>query len=163
MAGSSGEPRNIPPRCALTAIGLRASRHRTPAVTMKRTRIASERLICVQDNACWQKTSEQRAGLKCEMLALVPGGVAMRSRGILTLLLLFLSVLLSAQDNKVFYFPKPVARTPWQAPMKPVTRLADVKARHHGEPSWREEVVHDENTRAFLVQEPVGARRERTL
>ncbi len=60
----------------------------------------------------------------------------MRSRRKLTLLLLFLPVLLSAQDNRVFYFPKPVERTPWQPPMKPVTRLADVKARHKGEPSW---------------------------
>ena len=47
--------------------------------------------------------------------------------------------------------------------MKPVTRLADVKARHQGEPSWREAVIHDENSRAFLVQEPPGTKRERTL
>ena len=87
----------------------------------------------------------------------------MPSTRTLTLSLLVLPALLSAQDNRVFYFPKPVARTPWQAPMKPVTRLADVKARHAGERSWREPVIHDENSRAFLVQEPVGARRERTL
>ena len=89
----------------------------------------------------------------------------MRSRRILTLSLLVLPALLSAQDqdNRVFYFPKPVARTPWQPPMKPVTRLADVRARHRGEQSWRELVVHDENSRAFLVQEPVGARHERKL
>jgi mannose-6-phosphate isomerase-like protein (cupin superfamily) len=87
----------------------------------------------------------------------------MRRTRTLTLSLLFLPALLSAQDNRVFYFPKPVARTPWQPPMKPVTRLADVKARHRGEHTWREPVIHDENSRAFLVQEPVGARRERTL
>ena len=56
----------------------------------------------------------------------------MRSRRKLTLLLLFVPVLLSAQDNRVFYFPKPVARTPWQPPMKPVTRLADVKGQASG-------------------------------
>jgi mannose-6-phosphate isomerase-like protein (cupin superfamily) len=87
----------------------------------------------------------------------------MRSRGILTLSLLFLPALVFAQDNRVFYFPKPVARTSWQPPMKPVTRLADVKAKHPGEPSWREPVIRDENTLAFLVQEPAGARHERKL
>ena len=59
----------------------------------------------------------------------------MRIRRTSTLWLLFLPALLSAQDqdNRIFYFPKPVARTPWQPPMKPITRLADVKARHHGD------------------------------
>ncbi len=47
--------------------------------------------------------------------------------------LLFLPALLAAQapdntDTRVFYYPKPLARTPWQPPMKPVTRLADVTA-----------------------------------
>jgi len=80
-------------------------------------------------------------------------------------LLFFFPALLSgqAQDTRVFYYPKPVARPVWQPPMKPVTRLADVKARHTGEKSWRELVVHDENSRAFLVQESVGARSERRL
>jgi mannose-6-phosphate isomerase-like protein (cupin superfamily) len=87
----------------------------------------------------------------------------MRSRRMLTLSLLVLPVLLSAQDNRIFYFPKPVVRTPWQPPMKPLTRLADVKARHRGEPSWREPVVRDENSRASLVQEPAGTRHERQL
>ncbi len=77
--------------------------------------------------------------------------------------LLFLPALLSAQDSRVFYFPKPVARTPWQPPMKPVTRLADVKARHRDEQSWREPVIHDENSRAFLVQEPAGTSHARKL
>ena len=58
----------------------------------------------------------------------------------LALSLLFVPALLSAQaqDDRVFYYPKPVARTAWQPPMKPVTRLADVKARHKGEPGWRD-------------------------
>ncbi len=83
----------------------------------------------------------------------------------LALSLLVVPALLSAQaqDDRVFYYPKPVARTPWQPPMKPVTRLADVKARHTGEPRWRELVIHDENSRAFLVQEPAGTKRERRL
>jgi mannose-6-phosphate isomerase-like protein (cupin superfamily) len=68
-----------------------------------------------------------------------------------------------AQDNRTFYFPKPVARTPWNPPMKPVTRLADVKAKHKAETSWREPVIHDENSRAYLVQEPAGTKHERKL
>jgi mannose-6-phosphate isomerase-like protein (cupin superfamily) len=82
----------------------------------------------------------------------------------LPLSLLLLPALLSAQtQEKVFYYPKPVARTAWQPPMKPVTRLADVRARHQGEPSWREPVIHDENSRAFVVQEPAGTKHERRL
>jgi len=74
-------------------------------------------------------------------------------------------IVLSAQtpDNRVYYYPKPLARTPWHPPMKPVTRLADVKAKHHGEPAWRELVIHDENSRAYIVQEPAGAKHERRL
>jgi mannose-6-phosphate isomerase-like protein (cupin superfamily) len=83
----------------------------------------------------------------------------------LMLLLLLLPVVLTAQaqDNRTFYFPKPTARTPWRPPMKPVTRLADVKAKHKGEASWREPVIHDENSRAFLVQEAVGTKHEQKL
>ena len=81
----------------------------------------------------------------------------------LTLSLLCLPALLAAQDSRVFYYPKPLARTPWQAPMKPVTRLADVKAKHRGEPGWREPVIQDENSRAFLVQEPAGTTHARKL
>jgi mannose-6-phosphate isomerase-like protein (cupin superfamily) len=81
------------------------------------------------------------------------------------MLLAVIPALLSAQavDPRVFYYPKPVAKTRWQAPMKPVTRLADVKAKHKGEASWRETVIHDENSRAFLVQEPAGTKHERRL
>jgi mannose-6-phosphate isomerase-like protein (cupin superfamily) len=83
----------------------------------------------------------------------------------LTLLLVLLPALLSAQavDPRVFYYPRPAAKTRWQAPMKPVTHLADVKARHKAERGWRELVIHDENSRAFLVQEPAGTRHARRL
>jgi mannose-6-phosphate isomerase-like protein (cupin superfamily) len=82
---------------------------------------------------------------------------------ILALCLLLLPALLSAQENKVFYYPKPLARTPYQAPMKPVTRLADLKAKHRGEASWRERVIDDGNSLAFMVQEPAGTKYERRL
>src|SRR5262245_38466453 len=79
--------------------------------------------------------------------------------------LLAVPVLLSAQapDERVFYYPKPVAKTRWQPPMQPITRLADVKARHTGEASWRHLVIHDENSRAFLVQEPPGTKHQQRL
>src|SRR5262245_10094836 len=84
------------------------------------------------------------------------------------LALLFLPALLAAQapggiDSRVFYYPKPLVGTAWQPPMKPVTRLAEVKGRHHAEPAWREPVIQDENTRAFLVQEPPGTTHARKL
>ena len=83
----------------------------------------------------------------------------------LTLVLVAVPALLSAQavDQRVFYYPKPIAKARWQAPMKPVTRLADVKAKHKGERGWREVVIHDENSRAFLVQEPPGTKHARKL
>jgi mannose-6-phosphate isomerase-like protein (cupin superfamily) len=83
----------------------------------------------------------------------------------LALSLCLLPAVLSAQalDDRTFYFPKPVARTVWPPPMQPITRLADVKARHKGEPRWRELVIHDENSRASLVQEPAGTKRARQL
>jgi mannose-6-phosphate isomerase-like protein (cupin superfamily) len=38
-----------------------------------------------------------------------------------------------------------------------------VKARHHAERAWREPVIQDENSRAFLVQEPPGSTHARKL
>lgn len=81
----------------------------------------------------------------------------------LAIVFLMLPAVVSAQDSKVFYYPKPDARTVYQPPMKPVTRLADLKTKHRGETSWRERVIDDGNSLAFMVQEPVGARYERRL
>ena len=77
-------------------------------------------------------------------------------------MLLFLPVLLSAQENRVFYYPKPVARV-YKPPMKPVTRLADLKAKNKGKTSWREPIIDDGNSVAFMVQEPPGTKHERKL
>jgi mannose-6-phosphate isomerase-like protein (cupin superfamily) len=83
----------------------------------------------------------------------------------LSLSLFFFPALIAGQtqDSRIVYYPKPAARPVWQPPMKPVTRLAEVKARHANETSWRELVVHDENSRAFLVQQSAGVRVERRL
>jgi oxalate decarboxylase/phosphoglucose isomerase-like protein (cupin superfamily) len=79
--------------------------------------------------------------------------------------LVVVPALLSAQasDERVLYYPKPLAKTRWQTPMQPITRLADVKAKHKGEASWRELVIHDENSRAFLVHEPPGTKHQQRL
>ena len=55
----------------------------------------------------------------------------------------------------MLFYPKPLVRE-YKAPMKPVTRLADVKAKHKGHASWREPVIDDGNSVSFLVQEPAG-------
>ncbi len=81
----------------------------------------------------------------------------------LLVLLVLLPVVVSAQDNKFFYYPKPLARTPYQPPMKPVTRLADLKTAHRGEAHWRARVIDDGNSLAFVAQEAAGTKHERKL
>jgi mannose-6-phosphate isomerase-like protein (cupin superfamily) len=92
-------------------------------------------------------------------------GLQMTTARTLAYSLLVVPALLSAQapDERVLYYPKPLAKTRWQTPMQPITRLADVKAKHDGEAGWRELVIHDENSRAFLVQEPPGTRHQQRL
>lgn len=77
-------------------------------------------------------------------------------------MLLLLPVLLSAQENRVFYYPKPVARV-YRPPMKPITRLTDLKTNNKGKTSWREPIIDDGNSVAFMVQEPPGTKHERKL
>ena len=67
------------------------------------------------------------------------------------------------KKERVFYFPKPIQRTAYQSPMKPVTRLADLKAKHAGQATWREVVIADNNSRAYMIQQPPGSRYERRL
>jgi len=67
------------------------------------------------------------------------------------------------KKERVFYFPKPRRRTAYEAPMKPVTRLADLKAKHAGQATWRELVIADSNSRASMVQQPPGSKYERRM
>ena len=66
------------------------------------------------------------------------------------LCLILVSAAAWAQPQRVFYFPKPVTPTPYRPPMKPLTRLADLKAKHYGNTNWSELVIDDGNTRAFV-------------
>ncbi|MCP5109935.1 MAG: cupin domain-containing protein, partial [bacterium] len=47
--------------------------------------------------------------------------------------------------------------------MKPLTRLADLKAKHHGQTNWRELVIDDGNSLAYMIQEGPGAKYVRRL
>jgi mannose-6-phosphate isomerase-like protein (cupin superfamily) len=83
-------------------------------------------------------------------------------RVLLALLLLVTAGISAQEKERVFYYPKPLVRE-YRPPMKPVTRLADVKAKHKGHASWREPVINDGNSVSFLVQEPSGTKHERRL
>jgi mannose-6-phosphate isomerase-like protein (cupin superfamily) len=60
--------------------------------------------------------------------------------------------------QKVFYFPKPIAPTPYVAPMKPYIRFADLKAGHAGQDRWSETVVADDYNHVDVISAPPGAR-----
>src|SRR5438874_6234112 len=63
---------------------------------------------------------------------------------------------------RIFYFPKAAAK-PYHAPMKPLTRLADLKARHYGNTNWSELVIDDGNTRAYVISAAPGSKVARHL
>jgi len=82
----------------------------------------------------------------------------------IALLLVLLPLVVSAQAQEpILYYPKPIERTAYKAPMKPVTRFADLKARNRGKASWREPIINDGNSVSFMVQEPAGTRYERKM
>jgi len=77
--------------------------------------------------------------------------------------LLLVPIDVSAQEKpRVLYYPKPMNRED-KAPMKPVTRLADLKAKNQGKTTWREHVINDGNSVTFMVQEPPGTKHDRRL
>jgi mannose-6-phosphate isomerase-like protein (cupin superfamily) len=84
-------------------------------------------------------------------------------RMLLSLLLLITSVAYAQEPKKVFYYAKPTPRPAYSPPMKPVTRLADLKAKNQGKSTWREPVINDGNSISFMNQEPVGTKHERQL
>ena len=66
-------------------------------------------------------------------------------------------------QERVFYYPKPVERTPYVAPMKPITRLDDLKAKYAGQTNWREKIIDDGNSLAYMIQEAPGSKYARRL
>lgn len=78
-------------------------------------------------------------------------------------LLTLLAATAWSQTPRVFYFPRPVKPATYKAPMKPLTRLADLKAKHQGKTNWSELVVDDGNTRAQVISAPPGTKVARRL
>jgi mannose-6-phosphate isomerase-like protein (cupin superfamily) len=64
---------------------------------------------------------------------------------------------------KVFYVPKPVQPVPYDAPMQPVVRLAELKAKHKGQANWTELVVYDKNNRVQVISAAPGSKVPRHL
>ena len=77
-------------------------------------------------------------------------------------LLLLPAVIAAQEPERVLFYPKPLTRS-YRPPMKPVTRLADLKAKNAGEASWREPIIDDGNSVALMIQEPAGTKHERRL
>ena len=79
----------------------------------------------------------------------------------LAALLAFCALACAAQTPeapRVFYFPKPVRPTPYRAPMKPLVKLAELKAKHRGQANWNELVILDNNTRAQVISAAPGSK-----
>ena len=74
--------------------------------------------------------------------------------------LFFCLSLLYAQKNppKVYYFPKPNEPKPYAAPMKPLVRLADLKARHKGQSNWSESLVEDYYNHVEMISAAPGSK-----
>ena len=64
---------------------------------------------------------------------------------------------------RIFYFPKPVQATPFPPPLKPLTRLAELKARHRGQDNWSELVILDQNSRGQVISAAPGSKVVRHL
>jgi mannose-6-phosphate isomerase-like protein (cupin superfamily) len=77
------------------------------------------------------------------------------------------SMSMSAQEErpsaKVFFVNKPVQPMPYEAPMQPLVRLADLKAKHKGQANWSELVVYDKNNRAQVISAAPGSKVPRHL
>ena len=67
------------------------------------------------------------------------------------------------QPAKIFYAPKPIQPMPYLDPMKPLVRLADLKAKHAGQANWTELVVYDKNNRAEVISAAPGTKMPRHL
>ncbi|MBI3681001.1 MAG: cupin domain-containing protein [Acidobacteria bacterium] len=65
--------------------------------------------------------------------------------------------------QKTLWFPKPVQPAAYRPPMKPLTRLGDLKAKHWGNTNWSELVIDDGNTKAWVISASPGSRVARHL
>jgi mannose-6-phosphate isomerase-like protein (cupin superfamily) len=70
----------------------------------------------------------------------------------------FTLVLLAQQKGDLFWAPKPNELTKYVPPHKPLTRFADVKAKHAGQANWGELVVDDDQLHAEYISSAPGTR-----
>lgn len=77
--------------------------------------------------------------------------------------ILLVALTAAAPAQRVLYFPKPVKPTPYEAPMKPLVRLADLKAKHWGRTNWTELVIADRNSRGVVISAAPGSKVVRHL
>lgn len=87
----------------------------------------------------------------------------MRLRLGLALIILVAPAWAQRAEKRVFYLPRPARPAPYQAPMKPVVHLADLKAKHFGESNWSELVVADRNSRVEVISAAPGSKVRRHL
>ncbi len=68
------------------------------------------------------------------------------------------TMLLAQRKEEASWAPKPQKPTPYTAPHKPHTKLAEVKAMNAGKKAWRYEVVVDDHLHAEYIQAPAGSK-----
>ncbi len=63
-----------------------------------------------------------------------------------------------AQQEEFSWALKPTALTKYAPPNKPITKLADLKAKHAGQSEWREVVVDDDHLHTEYILSPPGSK-----
>ena len=63
-----------------------------------------------------------------------------------------------ARPVQYAYAPKPTTLTPYDAPNRPIWRLADIVARHRGAARWTQDVLHDPDYTVRYIQMAPGDR-----
>jgi mannose-6-phosphate isomerase-like protein (cupin superfamily) len=85
----------------------------------------------------------------------------MRTTSVLALGLLTLLSLHGQDGGTIAWAPKPRKLPQYVAPHRPITRIAEVRARHKGNAPWRETVVDDDHLNAVYISEPPGSKTPR--
>jgi quercetin dioxygenase-like cupin family protein len=65
------------------------------------------------------------------------------------------------QNQILVWAPQPIKANPWIAPNKPITKLAELRAKHAHDPNWSETVVDDNLFRGQYISMAPGAKTPR--
>jgi mannose-6-phosphate isomerase-like protein (cupin superfamily) len=66
-----------------------------------------------------------------------------------------------AQNQLLVWAPQPLQPNPWISPNKPITKLAELRAKHAGEQNWTEIVVNDNLFRGEYISMAPGGKTPR--